>query len=115
MITRSRDARKCSFEGVSFDRLATGERAMVTKMLFDESDDVPFHEHPQAQAGYVVSGRYRFRTRGADGAGVPGGDVDAELGPGDSYVVPGGVEHAITVIESGEVIDVFTPPREDFL
>lgn len=115
MITRSHDAQKRSFQGVSFDLLATGERAMVTKMLFDESDDVPFHDHPPTQAGYVVSGRYRLRTRGADGAGVPGGDVDAELGPGDSYVVPGGVEHAITVIEPGEVIDVFTPPREDFL
>jgi len=115
MITRQGDAKECSFEGVSFDLLATDERAMVTRMRFAESDDVPFHDHPQAQAGYVVSGRYRFRTRGGDGAGVPGGDVDAELGPGDSYVVPGGVEHAITVIEPGEVIDVFTPPRDEFL
>lgn len=115
MITRPHEAQKCSFQGVSFDLLATDERVMVTKMLFDASDDVPFHEHPQTQAGYVVSGRYRLRTRGADAAGVPGGDVDAELGPGDSYVIPGGVEHAITVLESGEVIDVFTPPRPEFL
>lgn len=115
MITRSHDAKTCSFQGVSFDRLATDERVMVTKMRFAASDDVPFHEHPQAQAGYVVSGRYRLRTRGTDAAGVPGGDVDAELEPGDSYVIPGGVEHAITVIEAGEVIDVFTPAREEFL
>ena len=115
MITRPHDARECSFEGVTFQLLATDDRAMVTKMQFAESDDVPFHEHPQAQAGYVVSGRYRFRTRGAGEAGVAGGDFDGELGPGDSYVVPGGVEHAITVIEPGEVIDVFTPPRDDFL
>lgn len=115
MITRAHDAKPCSFQGVSFDRLATDERVMVTKMHFEASNDVPFHEHPQAQAGYVVSGRYRLRTRGADSAGVPGGDVDAELEPGDSYVIPGGVEHAITVIEAGEVIDVFTPAREEFL
>lgn len=115
MITRPDDVKKCSFQGVSFDLLANDERVMVTKMLFDASNDVPFHEHPQTQAGYVVSGRYRLRTRGADEAGAPGGDVDAELGPGDSYVIPGGVEHAITVLESGEVIDVFTPPRQDFL
>jgi len=114
MITRPGDAEECSFEGVSFDRLASNERVMVTKMKFAQSDDVPFHEHRQTQAGYVISGRYRFRTRGAAEAGV-GDDVDGELGPGDSYVVPGGVEHAITVIESGEVIDVFTPAREEFL
>lgn len=115
MITRSSDAKTCSFQGVLFDLMATDERVMVTRMRFEASDDVPFHDHPPAQAGYVVSGRYRLRTRGADAAGVPDGDIDAELGPGDSYVVPGGVEHAISVIEPGEVIDVFTPPREDFL
>lgn len=115
MITRAHDAAKCSFQGVSFDRLATDDRVMVTRMRFKVSDDVPFHAQPQTQAGYVVSGRYRLRTRGGDEADVPGGDVDAELDPGDSYVIPGGVEHAITVIESGDVIDLFTPAREEFL
>lgn len=115
MITHSHDGQERSFEGVTFELLAADERAMVTKMQFAESDDVPFHEHPQTQAGYVVSGRYRLRTRGAVDAGLAESDVDGELGPGDSYVVPGGVEHAITVIEPGEVIDVFTPPRDDYL
>lgn len=87
MITRPHDAQDCSFEGVTFQLLATDERAMVTKMQFAESDDVPFHQHPQTQAGYVISGRYRFRARGAAEAGVAGGDFDGELGPGDSYVV----------------------------
>jgi len=41
MITRPRDAQECSFEGVTFDRLAADERVMITKMKFDESNDVP--------------------------------------------------------------------------
>lgn len=38
-----------------------------------------------------------------------------ELLPGDSYAISGGVLHSFKVIEGGEVIDVFTPIREDYL
>ena len=38
-----------------------------------------------------------------------------ELEPGDSYVVPGNVPHSFKVLEAGEVIDVFTPIRRDYL
>jgi quercetin dioxygenase-like cupin family protein len=110
MVTRSTDAKERSFKGVTFDLLATGERAMVTKMRYVAGNDVPFHQHPHTQAGYVISGRYRFRTQGH-----PDGDFDGALGPGDSYVVLGGIAHAITVLEPGEVVDVFTPIREDYL
>jgi quercetin dioxygenase-like cupin family protein len=110
MVTRASDAQERVFKGVTFELLATEERAMVTKMLYAAGNDVPFHRHRHTQAGYVVSGRYRFRTQGH-----PGGDFDGELRPGDSYVVPGEIEHAITVLEPGEVVDVFTPPREDYL
>ena len=110
MIARSTDAKGRSFKGVSFVLLAVEERAMVAKMLFAQGNDVPFHQHPHTQAGYVISGRYRFRTQGH-----PDGDFDGELRPGDSYVVPGGIDHALTVIEPGEVVDFFTPPRQDYL
>jgi quercetin dioxygenase-like cupin family protein len=99
-----------SFKGVKFELLASEERAMVTKMLYAIGDDVPFHQHPHTQAGYVVSGRYHFRVKGH-----PDGDFDGELAAGDSYVVPGGIAHAMAVLQAGEVVDVFTPPREDYL
>ena len=35
--------------------------------------------------------------------------------PGDIAVIPGGVEHEAWFHEDTEVIDVFAPPREDFL
>jgi quercetin dioxygenase-like cupin family protein len=34
---------------------------------------------------------------------------------GDTYAVPGNVPHSFEVLESGEVVDVFTPHREDYL
>ena len=41
--------------------------------------EVPEHTHPHEQAGHVVSGRLTFRI----------GDTAHELGPGDSYLIPG--------------------------
>ena len=39
----------------------------------------------------------------------------ASCGPGDIAVIPGGVEHEAWWPEDTEVIDMFSPPREDFL
>ena len=92
------------FLGVPFDVLATGDRLMVTRMNFRAGMTAASHVHPHEQAGYVVSGRYRQTISGSS----------HELGPGDSYAIPGGVEHGMDVLEDGEVIDVFTPPRDEF-
>lgn len=63
------------------------------------------HSHPHQQLVYVISGRLRFSC----------GDLDFEVGPGDSFVVPGGVEHQAWALEPSVVLDVFTPAREDYL
>jgi quercetin dioxygenase-like cupin family protein len=105
VIGRSRDAKARTFSGVNFDVLATTNESMVTKMKYKEGDEVPFHSHPNIQSGYVLSGRYRLRTH----------ELDETIVAGDSYSIPGGVEHTIEVVEPGEVIDVFVPPRDDYL
>jgi quercetin dioxygenase-like cupin family protein len=94
-----------TFRGVRFEVLATGPHSMVTKMLYADGDEVAEHAHPNEQAGFVVSARVRLTIAG---------DTFA-LGPGDSYVIPADVPHSLTVVSAGEVVDVFTPPREDYL
>jgi unsaturated pyranuronate lyase len=63
------------------------------------------HSHPHEQLCYVLSGRYRFSV----------GDETFDVGPGDSFVIRGGVEHQAWALEPSVLIDVFTPPREDYL
>jgi quercetin dioxygenase-like cupin family protein len=103
-VVRAADAQPREFLGVPFDLMAIGERTMVTKMRFQAGMTARAHTHPREQAGYVISGRYRQTVAGAS----------HELAAGDSYAIPGGVEHAMDVLEEGEVIDVFTPPRDAF-
>ena len=105
MIVKSGDAKKKEFLGVSFDVLAIGQMSMVTKMNFKKKDIVPFHGHSNEQSGYVISGKLRFIF----------GEFDEILKPGDTYSIPANAKHSIEVIETGTVIDFFTPPRKDYL
>ncbi len=85
--------------------MATGEKSMVTKMNYKIGDNVPMHSHPNEQSGYVVSGKYRIKYQ----------SFDEILNPGDSYSIPQNVDHSWEVVELGEVIDFFSPPRLDYL
>lgn len=105
MVTKKEDAKKRIFKGVSLDSLAVGEKAMVTKMNYVVGNFATTHTHIHEQCGYVISGKYRMTIN----------DQVYELMPGDSDAVPGNVPHSFEVLESGEVVDVFTPIREDYL
>jgi len=103
-VVAARDGKPRTFLGVHFDVLAVGEKTMVTRMNFQRGVNPAKHTHPHEQAGYVISGHYRQTIAGKSHA----------LHPGDSYAIPGGVEHELEVLEDGYVIDVFTPPRDEF-
>lgn len=65
----------------------------------------PLHNHPHVQASFIVSGRFEITIDG----------VTKEMGPGDSFLIQSGLMHAARCLESGEIIEVFTPIREDLL
>jgi quercetin dioxygenase-like cupin family protein len=63
------------------------------------------HSHPHEQVVYVISGHIRVTCAGRT--------FDARSG--DSFVVPGGLQHQASALEPSHVIDVFTPCRSDYL
>jgi quercetin dioxygenase-like cupin family protein len=105
MIVKSNEAKKRCFLGVNFVLLAYGPESMVTKMLYKKEDKPPVHKHPNEQSGYVISGKYKLIIN----------NTAHYIGPGDSYSIPRDVEHSIEIIEPGEVLDFFSPPRKDYL
>ena len=109
VIVRKEDALKKVFKGVSLDSLAVGAKSMVTKMNSVKGNLATTHEHPHEQCGYVISSEYRLKVE------MPEGDIDVLLHTGDSYAIPSNTPHSFEVIEGGEVVDVFTPQREDYL
>ena len=109
IVVRKEDALKKVFKGVSLDSLAVGEKSMVTKMNYVKGNFATTHQHPHEQCGYVISGEYRLKVE------MPEEKIDVLLLAGDSYAIPGHMPHSFEVLADGEVVDVFTPQREDYL
>lgn len=109
VVVKKENALKRVFKGVSLDSLAVGEKSMVTKMNYVEGNFASTHRHPHEQCGYVISGEYRLVVE------LPDGALDVLLHAGDSYAIPGNTPHSFEVLKGGEVVDVFTPQRLDYL
>lgn len=109
IVVKKEDALKKVFKGVSLDSLAVGEKSMVTKMNYVRGNFATTHQHPHEQCGYVISGEYRLKVE------HPEAPIDVLLQAGDSYAIPGNMPHSFEVMEGGEVVDVFTPQRDDYL
>jgi quercetin dioxygenase-like cupin family protein len=92
-------------EGVTMHSL-TGEKLMLNFVRIAPHAVVPMHHHPHEQAGTVLEGVLILTI----------GDETRHLRYGDAYAIPPNVPHGATTDEQGcLVIDVFTPPREDYL
>ncbi len=84
----------------------TGDRVMLCWVEIEPNAILPLHHHPHEQGGVVMEGELILTVAGET----------KRLGPGDGFVIPGGVEHsAIGGPDGARSLDVFTPPRADFL
>ena len=86
-------------------RILVGEKEMVVFWSRKAGTHAAAHKHPHEQIFWVLSGKMDFRL----------GDERRRCGAGVLGVIPGGIEHEAWFPEDTEVIDVFAPPREDFL
>jgi quercetin dioxygenase-like cupin family protein len=84
--------------------LAFSRHLMLVRHTFEKGWTGARHSHPQHQMVYVVHGHIRFEAEGKSW----------EMRGGDSLVVEGGVAHQAAALEDSEVLDVFTPFREDY-
>ncbi len=85
--------------------LAWGEKIMLSLVEINPGSVVPMHSHPHEQAGIVVEGEFDFII----------GNERKRVKAGDMYIIPGGVQHsAIGLEKKALVLDVFSPPREDY-
>ncbi|WP_439119195.1 cupin domain-containing protein [Marivita sp.] len=91
--------------GVTRQVLAENPDLMVVAFRFEDGAEGKLHDHPHVQSTYVEVGRFTFFV----------GDVEHDLGPGDSVVIPSGARHGCRCREAGTLIDTFTPRRDDFL
>jgi quercetin dioxygenase-like cupin family protein len=92
------------FPGVVRRTFVSGANLTLVEITLSPGAEVPEHTHPHEQAGAVDSGRVHFRI----------GDLEADLGPGDSYLIPGGVSHYVRAADAARLVEAFSPPRAEF-
>jgi quercetin dioxygenase-like cupin family protein len=86
-------------------RIVTGEKEMLVFWKMKAGAHAEAHKHPHEQVFYIFKGKMDFRL----------GDERRMCVAGDIGVIPGGVEHEAWFPEDAELVDIFAPPREDFL
>ena len=92
-------------DGVRMKTLVYGENTLFTEFLLSAGHTLPRHAHDQEQTGYLVSGSIRLSI----------GDDAFDVGPGDSWCIPGNVEHGAEILADSVAIEVFSPVRKDYL
>jgi quercetin dioxygenase-like cupin family protein len=92
-------------------RLFTGERMMLAQVYLDKGAIVPWHSHENEQLTWVLEGALRFWL-GEEG--TPG-MKEMIIGAGDVLFIPSNVPHKAEALEDTLDVDVFSPPRQDWL
>lgn len=89
-------------------RLVTGEKMMLAHVYLDKGAIVPKHQHHNEQLTYILEGRLRFWIGEQ-------GEETLDVGPGEVLHIPSNVWHRAEALEDTLDVDVFSPPREDWL
>jgi len=89
-------------------RMITGDRMMITHIYLKKGCVVPRHKHENEQITYVLQGALRF-TMGADG------DQKVDVRAGEVLLIPSNLPHSAEALEDTLDVDIFDPPRQDWL
>ncbi len=92
-------------EGVKRKIMGYDDKIMLVHVAFDKGGIGPMHQHPHSQVTYVASGAFEVTIDGETNT----------LRKGDSFFIPTNALHGAVCTEAGELIDVFSPIREDFM
>ena len=91
--------------GVSRKILGWDNQIMMVVVKFEKGAVGSPHQHFNTQTTYCSSGKFEFTI----------GDEKQIVKSGDGVYIPPSVLHGVLCLEAGELIDVFSPVREDFL
>jgi unsaturated pyranuronate lyase len=92
-------------------KLFTGERMMLAQVFIEKGAIVPKHSHDNEQLTWIIEGSLRFWI---GDEGEPGYE-ERVVSAGEVMYIPSNVPHKAEAIEDTFDVDVFSPPRQDWL
>ena len=89
-------------------RLITGDRMMLAHVYLKKGCVVPRHAHENEQLTYILEGALKFFVGNE-------GEEEVVVRAGEVLHLPSNVPHEAHALEDTLDVDVFSPPREDWL
>jgi quercetin dioxygenase-like cupin family protein len=89
-------------------RLITADRMMLTHVYLKKGCIVPQHSHENEQLTYVLDGALHFWIG-------ENGEEEVTVRAGEVLVIPSHVLHKAEALEDTLDVDIFSPPRQDWL
>ncbi len=86
-------------------KVISGEKAMVAQVFLKKDAVVPEHRHENEQITYILEGALKFELEGRE----------VVVRKGEVLLIPSNVPHRAVALEDTLDLDVFSPPREDWL
>ncbi len=89
-------------------RIVTGASTMVAHVYLEKGAIVPEHSHHNEQLAYILKGKLRFWV---------GDDLSQvfDVAEGEVLRLPSNVPHKAEALEETLDVDIFSPPRQDWL
>jgi quercetin dioxygenase-like cupin family protein len=101
----NQDGFKQVLPGIKLKTLVYGEKTLFTEFRMDAGSVLPKHAHIHEQTGYLTEGKIRLKI----------GEEVLEVEKGDSWCIPGNMEHSAEILQDSVAIEVFSPVRDEYL
>jgi len=86
-------------------QFVVGQQIMLARVLLKKGCIVPLHSHHNEQLTYIVEGALKFYIDGKE----------ITVHAGEVLCIPSNMPHKAEALEDTVDLDVFTPPREDWI
>ncbi len=93
-------------------KVITAKDTMMAWVVLKKGCVVPGHQHVNEQLTYIMRGCLRFWI--GDHAANPGSEY-IDVRAGEVLLIPSNVPHRAEALEDTDDLDVFNPPRQDWL
>jgi quercetin dioxygenase-like cupin family protein len=86
-------------------QLIVGHQVMLARVLLKKGCIVPLHRHPNEQLSYILEGALKFLIEGQE----------IVLRAGEVLAIPPNLPHQAEALEDTVDLDIFHPPRADWI
>ena len=85
--------------------MVVGDQVMLARVIMKKGAHVPLHHHHNEQVTYILEGALKFAIDGKE----------VVVRAGEVLCIPSNMPHEAWALEETIDLDVFNPPREDWL